>query len=109
MTREEQHWVMQWFRKGDIQDKGNQIREGWWRDLRDLGLHDFGKLDRKRLELAMRYIWSREGHAPDFSELKLWLAANDAEAELKINTKMKALKKKKKLQRKQRKLGRKKR
>jgi len=109
MTSEEQHWIMQWFRKDNVQDKNNQIREGWWRDLRELGLNEFGTLNRKRLKLAMKYIWSQEGQKPNFDELKLWLAANDADAQLQINSKMKTLKKKKKLQRKQRKLGRKRR
>jgi len=109
MTEEEHQWIMQWFRREDIQKKENQIREGWWRDLRILGLNDFGKLDRGRLKFALKYIWSCEGEKPDFDTLKLWLSANDAEVETQMKAKVKAAQKKKKMQRKQRKLGRKRR
>jgi len=60
---------MQWFRKGDIAENQNQNKEGWWRDLRSLGLIENNKLNRSRLKKVAQFIWSQQGKNASFEVL----------------------------------------
>ena len=109
ITPEELDWAMQWFRKGDILEDKNRIREGWWRDLRALRLIENSRLMRPRLKKVAEYIWSQEGETASFAKLQAWLRPQDEMLQKQVSQKLKAVQKKKKMQRKQRKLSRKRR
>ncbi len=109
ISPEELDWAMQWFRKGDILETKNRIREGWWRDLRTLRLSENSRLNRPRLKRIAEYIWSQEGQPASFETLEAWLKPQDEALQKQVSQKLKAAQKKKKMQRKQKKLGRKRR
>lgn len=109
VSPEELDWAMQWFREDDIQADNNRIREGWWRDFRALKLMEGNKLNRPRMKKIATFIWTQEGEPASFEALQAWLKPQDEALQQKINQKLKAAQKKKKMQRKQRKLGRKRR
>ena len=109
ISEEELDWAMQWFRKGDIAENQNQNKEGWWRDLRSLGLIENNKLNRSRLKMVAQFIWSQQGQIASFEVLQNWLKPQDEAVKKQISQKLKSLQKKKKMQRKQRRLSRKRR
>ena len=108
---EEFNWALQWFRRENLKHEDARTKDGWLRDLRALKLHAYGavRLDRKRAERISHFIWAHEGEEPSFDKLLAWLKVEDAALEKIIHDRLKAARKKNKMQRKQRKLKRKRR